>query len=207
MILHFQKKHLNINITGDYDVERKFEPQQIFQIKQSEQKNFKIKVDESQDPSKRSRSIVMTKKLRKIEQETRITREEFDVLFENQSNKVQPLDQFEVEYQRKHQKQGNEEVKLSKQDEKFDEFIFREQEKVNRLNQEYLTLKNRLFQPRRGRNNRIFYKGMEKTVFDYDSNEEDLIGFEKPKASKKRSYGQHSNNFSLNIDKLLLGQR
>lgn len=111
MILHFQKKHLNINITGDYDVERKFEPQQIFQIKQSEQKNFKIKVDENQDPSKRSRSIVMTKKLRKIEQETRITREEFDVLFENQSNKVQPLDQFELEYQRKHPKQGNEEVK------------------------------------------------------------------------------------------------
>ena len=70
-----------------------------------------------------------------------------------------------------------------------------------------MTLKNRLFQPRRGRNNRIFYKGMEKTVFDYDSNEEDLIGFEKPKASKKRSYGQYSNNFSLNIDKLLLGQR
>lgn len=67
-----------------------------------------------------------------------------------------------------------------------------------------MLLKSRLFQPRRGRNNRIFYKGMEKTIFDYDSNEEDLVAFEKPSSKKKRNYGQFKNNMGLNIDKLLL---
>ena len=32
-------------------------------------------------------------------------------------------------------------------------------------------MKNRQFQVRRGRNNRIFYKSMAKTVFDYDSDD------------------------------------
>lgn len=147
----------------------------------------------------------MTKKLRKIEQETRITREDFESLYEIEKKRVEPLDEFEKQFQMKMQKQksGNEELKQSQKDQEFDEFLFKEQEKVNKLNQEFLLLKQRLFQPRRGRNNRIFYKGMEKTIYDYDSSEEELHAFEKPNPQKKRTYGQFKNNFSLNIDKLL----
>jgi hypothetical protein len=39
---------------------------------------------------------VMTKKLRKIEQETRITREDFDQLFEIKQQKVSPPDEYEL---------------------------------------------------------------------------------------------------------------
>lgn len=45
---------------------------------------------------------------------------------------------------------------------------------------------------RRGRNNRIFYKPMEKTIFDYDSNEDN--NEKKTKSSKnnnKKSYHVH----------------
>ena len=63
--------------------------------------------------------------------------------------------------------------------------------------------------PRRGRNNRIFYKGMSKTVFDYDSNEEDLQSLSRDKSQNgtKRTYGQFKNHFNSKIDKLLFGQK
>jgi hypothetical protein len=105
----------------------------------------------------------MTKKLRKIEQETRITREDFDQLFECK-------------------RQKKEEIKTSRKEDDFDEYLFQEQQKLDELNQEFLQFKNRKFLPRRGRNNRIFYKGMSKTVFDYDSNEDDVLNSSKDKS-------------------------
>lgn len=88
----------------------------------------------------------MTKKLRKIEQETRITREDFDQLFEIKQQRVSPPDEYELQYL-KQQKQGSkiEELKQNKKEEGFDEFLFKEQDKVNKLNQEFQLLKSRLF--------------------------------------------------------------
>ena len=64
---------------------------------------------------------------------------------------------------------------------------------------------------------------MSKTVFDYDSNEEDMLNTSKDKQNKvyanisndkssnqpgiKRTYGQFKNHFNSNIDKLLFGQK
>jgi hypothetical protein len=57
------------------------------------------------------------------------------------------------------------------------------------MNQEFEQLKNRQFQARRGRNDRIFYKAMTKTIFDYESNDEE------ENVPKKRNYTQFVNNF------------
>ena len=46
--------------------------------------------------------------------------------------------------------------------------------KLEKVNEEYEQLKGRSFQLRRGRNNRIFYKPMEKTIYDYDSSDNEI---------------------------------
>ena len=61
---------------------------------------------------------------------------------------------------------------------------------MNQLNQEYENLKSRKFMARRGRNNRIFYKPMEKAIFGYDSNEDNTK--ETKKNNKKHSKNQNS---------------
>lgn len=49
---------------------------------------------------------------------------------------------------------------------------------------------------------------MSKTIFDYDSNEEDLMNTSRDKSSnQKRTYGQFKNHFNSKIDKLLFGQK
>jgi hypothetical protein len=52
---------------------------------------------------------------------------------------------------------------------------------------------------------------MSKTIFDYDSNEEDMLNTSRDKSSNqpgvKRTYGQFKNHFNSNIDKLLFGQK
>lgn len=72
---------------------------------------------------------------------------------------------------------------------KVDPTLQAKQEKLNRMNQEFEQLKNRQFQARRGRNDRIFYKAMTKTIFDYESNDEE------ENVPKKRNYTQFVNNF------------
>ena len=57
-----------------------------------------------------------------------------------------------------------------------------------KLNQEYELLKDRQFKVRRGRNNRIFYKSMTKTTFDYDTQEESGPGEEEQKVGQKRIF-------------------
>ena len=56
------------------------------------------------------------------------------------------------------------------------------------MNQEFEKLKNRKFSARRGRNDRIFYKSMTKTIFDYESSDEE------EKNTKKRTFTEFSNN-------------
>lgn len=93
MILHFQKKDLGLKLTGDQRIERKFDINNHAAIRQSEAKNFTVaNVDElemlnHQDTSKWPKYVVMHKKMRKIEQETRIQREDFDQLYEVTSKK------------------------------------------------------------------------------------------------------------------------
>lgn len=78
MILHFQKKDLGLKLTGDQRIERKFDINNTNAIRQSEMKNFKVaNVEElemlnQKDASKWPKYVVMHKKMRKIEQETRI---------------------------------------------------------------------------------------------------------------------------------------
>jgi hypothetical protein len=68
------------------------------------------------------------------------------------------------------------------------------------MNQEFEQLKNRQFCARRGRNDRIFYKSMTKTIFDYESSDEE------EKKPKKRTFRQLDNNFDnyLNGQKMII---
>jgi hypothetical protein len=52
------------------------------------------------------------------------------------------------------------------------------------MNYEFEQLKNRKFMARRGRNGRVFYKSMTKTIFDYESSDEE------EKVGKKRTFAQ-----------------
>mgnify|MGYP007028890598 FL=1 len=56
------------------------------------------------------------------------------------------------------------------------------------LNREYETLKSRQFRARRGRNNRIFYRSMAKSVFDYDSELEEIEGPVKRRKKDDQNY-------------------
>lgn len=78
-----------------------------------------------------------------------------------------------------------------------------------KLNKEFEQLKSRKFQIRRGRNNRIFYKSIAKTIYDYMS-DEDLIEQDAVKAEKlgkKRAHGNlDESNFTKNVDKFMVNQ-
>lgn len=73
------------------------------------------------DTSKWPRYVVMNKKMRRIEQETRIQREDFDQLYEVTNKKKEVA------------KKG------------VDTNLLAKQEKLNRMNQEFEQLKNRQF--------------------------------------------------------------
>ena len=124
MILHFQKKDLGLKLTGDQRIERKFDINNKAAIMQSEAKNFVVaNLDElgdlhQKDISKWPKYVVMHKKMRKIEQETRIQREDFDQLYEVTSKKKE---------------------KSSKKDPVIQE----KEEKLQKMNQEFEKLKNR----------------------------------------------------------------
>lgn len=87
-IYHFLKKDLGLKVTGDQLIERKFEKNNQLAIRVSEEKNFKVaKVD--------SRYVIMNKKMRQIEQETRIQREDFDQLYEVTNKKEKLPKEFD----------------------------------------------------------------------------------------------------------------
>ena len=88
-------------------------------------------------------------------------------MFFNVPQYERPMDTFEAEF-----------IKPNSSDSPFDEVIKQSEEKLAKLNhekellklnQEFELLKERQFKVRRGRNNRIFYKSMNKTTFDYDT--------------------------------------
>lgn len=58
------------------------------------------------------------------------------------------------------------------------------------MNMEFEKLKNRQFQARRGRNHRVFLKSMTKTIFDYESSDE-----EQKSNPKKRTYKHHFDEY------------
>ena len=50
-------------------------------------------------------------------------------------------------------------------------------------------MKNRKFEVRRGRNNRIFYKSMAKTVFDYDSDDYSMLHEDNKATMQRNEFG------------------
>ena len=124
MILHYQKKELDLTITADQPVVRKFDINNHAAIRQSELKNFRISNMEElemlkqKDTTKWPKYVVMNKIMRKIEQETRIQREDYDQLYEDKNG-----------------------PKIDK----IDETLFEKQQKLNQMNQEFERLKNRQF--------------------------------------------------------------
>lgn len=74
-------------------------------------------------------------------------------------------------------------------------------------------MKNRQFQVRRGRNNRIFYKSMAKTVFDYDSDDYSMFDDNKRQwnhdnrecGRKRQRHSDISTN--KNIDRVMMNQK
>ena len=91
-------------------------------------------------------------------------------MFDTVVEKVRPLDEYEKLYLR--QKSGDQVNKQNVNSEIIKTGIKRAEAKLQKLNTQYENLKKRKFCARRGRNNRVFYKQMQKAIFDYDTTEE-----------------------------------
>lgn len=114
--------------------------------------------------------ITFTKKIRKIEQEKKSINETFDQIYEKKSHQKRPLDEFEKYYLLQKEVKREEEQKVSQVNKSsLQDNILESEIKLNQLNKEYENLKSRDFMARRGRNNQIFYKPMEKAIFGYES--------------------------------------
>ena len=75
-----------------------------------------------------------------------------------------------------------------------------EEKRLAKLNKEFEMMKNRKFEVRRGRNNRIFYKSMAKTIFDYDSDDYSIFNDQMESGNKR----QKLTNSSKNIDRYMM---
>lgn len=110
-----------------------------------------------------------------------------------------PYDQFEQNYLRQQGKIIPEMKQPS-----LKQQIKDAEKKIKELNRDYNQLKNRGFQVRRGRNNRIFYKSMAKTIFDYDTSEETTKSSHD--STKKRNFDDMLNCDSSYLDKVMVSQ-
>mmetsp|Transcript_12064 Transcript_12064/g.18625 ORF Transcript_12064/g.18625 Transcript_12064/m.18625 type:complete len:118 (+) Transcript_12064:427-780(+) len=99
--------------------------------------------------------------------------EKFYHSFTIQQETPRELDDFEKLHEDRVKKNDNEEKKQSTPS--LEAKVFDKEKQLQKYNEEFDQLKQRKFKIRRGRNSRIFYKSMAKTVFDYDTTLDDLL--------------------------------
>ena len=132
-----------------------------------------------------SNYVLMTKKSRRFEIEVNALKEPFDQIFCKNPVQNKPYDAFELAAMTPQQKEKYYAEVEQTQPEIPEELKC--EEKLKDLNKEYDQLKHRRFTVRRGRNNRIFYKAMEKSVFGFENDDKDN---KENKLLKKRTHDE-----------------
>lgn len=87
---------------------------------------------------------------------------------------------------------------------------------IEKIQESYDALRSRRFRVRRGRNNRILYKSQLKTIYGYDSSDnqdlthdvtDDLLIKINDRANKRQKREHKKNKFSNELDKILLNEK
>lgn len=179
-ILHMQKKELGLSMTGDQVIEKQIKKNYIDQIYQLIKQGYSI----TNENDNSTPFAILQKTVRRIEQEEKVPSESVDQIFQERAQQQPaPYDFFEQQFLLS---QGR--MIPEVQAPTFKDQIQAAEQKLMQMNKYYEHLKQRQFQFRRGRNNRIFMKSMMKTIYDYDTDES---SHEEPVVNcKKRSFEQ-----------------
>lgn len=141
--------------------------------------------------------------VRRIEQEEKVPSETVDQIFQDRlSIQPSPFDFYEQQYL-----MGQGRTIPAPESITFKDQINGAEQKLKKMNREYEMLKQRRFQVRRGRNNRIFCKSMHKTIFDYETDEstqeESLLS---KKFGIKRNYQDRQIGDASYLERFMMNQ-